>query len=96
MKITTVLAATALLASTTAFAAEAPPDALKAKGCMNCHAVDTRKVGPSFRDVAAKYKANTTAAEDLTTKIKSGQGHPKVSASNDEIRVGVDWILKQK
>ena len=28
----------------------------KSSGCLNCHAVDTKKVGPSFKDVAAKYK----------------------------------------
>jgi cytochrome c len=96
MKISALLAATALLGATATFAADAPPDVLKSKGCLNCHAVDTKKVGPSFKDVAAKHKDNKNAVEDLTAKLKSGKGHPKVSASDDEIKTALTWVVKQK
>ena len=36
----------------------------KAKNCMSCHAVDKKLVGPSYKDVAAKYKGDAGAAED--------------------------------
>ena len=68
----------------------------KGKGCLNCHAVDTKKVGPSYKDVAAKYKGNKAATGDIVAKLKSGKGHPKVTANDDELKTIVDWVLTQK
>jgi cytochrome c len=65
---------------------------VKSKGCMNCHAVDTKKVGPSFKDIAAK-KPDAAAT---TAKIKDAKGHPKVSASEAEIKAAVSYILSVK
>ena len=44
----------------------------KAKNCMSCHAVDKKLVGPSYKDVAAKYKGDAGAAEALAAKVKAG------------------------
>jgi len=45
------------------------------KNCMSCHAVDRKVLGPSFKDVAAKYKDDKGAADMLATKIiKGGSG----------------------
>jgi len=45
------------------------------KNCMSCHSVDRKVLGPSFKDVAAKYKGNAGAADMLATKIiKGGSG----------------------
>lgn len=45
------------------------------KNCMSCHAVERRILGPSFKEVAAKYKDNKGAADMLATKIiKGGSG----------------------
>ncbi len=44
----------------------------KAKGCLNCHAIETRVIGPSFRDVAKKYEADRSAAERLPLRIRGG------------------------
>src|SRR5271169_2599036 len=33
----------------------------KKSGCLNCHAVDTKKVGPAYKDVAAKFKGKSEA-----------------------------------
>ena len=46
----------------------------KADGCLNCHAVDSKKVGPSFKDVAAKYKGKADAEATLIAKIGGGEG----------------------
>ena len=35
----------------------------QSKNCMACHAVDKKVIGPSFKDVAAKYKDTGIAAE---------------------------------
>ena len=45
------------------------------KNCMACHAVDKKLVGPSYKDVAAKYAGQKDAVEKLAVKIiKGGSG----------------------
>jgi cytochrome c551/c552 len=57
-------------------AASAQEALAKSDGCLNCHAVDTKKVGPAFKDVAAKYKGQADAEAKLVDKLTKGQGHP--------------------
>jgi cytochrome c len=42
------------------------------KNCLACHGVANKVVGPAFKDVAAKYAGNKTAADMLATKIQKG------------------------
>ncbi len=42
------------------------------KNCMACHAIDKKLVGPAYKDVAAKYAGDKTAADKLATKIQKG------------------------
>ena len=42
------------------------------KNCMACHALDKKLVGPSYKDVAAKYAGDKTAADKLAAKIQKG------------------------
>ena len=65
----------------------------KSSGCLNCHAVDTKKMGPAFKDVAAKYKGKADAEKMLVTKISTANGHPKVKASDDDVNALVKWVL---
>lgn len=71
-------------------------ETLKAKGCLVCHDVDKKKVGPSQKDIAAKYKADSAAEANLVAKLKEAKGHPKVNASDDEIKAAVKEILATK
>ncbi|HTS24203.1 MAG TPA: c-type cytochrome [Casimicrobiaceae bacterium] len=73
--------------------ASAQEDIAKADGCLNCHAVDTKKVGPAFKDIAAKYKGDAGAEAKLTAKITQGSGHPKTKASPEDATKVVKWIL---
>lgn len=76
----------------------------KAKNCMACHAIDKKLVGPAYKDVAAKYKADKSAEGKLATKIqKGGSGvwgqipmpaNPQVSDA--EARTLAKWILSLK
>lgn len=72
--------------------AHAQTDALKAKGCLNCHDVDKKKVGPAFKDVAKKG----LKAEDVVAKMKEGKGHPKQAAPEAELKAAVDQALATK
>ena len=87
-----VVAATALAAAGVAGAQE---DLAKSSGCMNCHSVDAKKVGPAFKDVAAKYKGKADAEAMLTAKISEGKGHPKTKAKDEDIPKLVKWVLSQ-
>ena len=70
----------------------ADADLAKAKGCLNCHDAEKKKVGPSFKEIAGKKKA----APELVAKLKEAKGHPKVNASDDEIKKLVDFVNATK
>jgi cytochrome c len=77
---------------------------MKKDGCAACHEVDTKLIGPAFRDIAAKYKGDKDAAARLKDKVKKGGVHvwgeaampPNVLASDADIKELVDWILTLK
>ena len=73
-------------------------------GCLICHAVDKKVMGPAYKDVAAKYKGQADAEAKLITKVsKGGSGtwgpipmpanSPKVSDA--DIKTLVQWVLAQ-
>ncbi|MBP6219964.1 c-type cytochrome [Limnohabitans sp.] len=74
------------------------------KNCMACHAVDKKLVGPSYKDVAAKYKADKAAVDKLAAKIiKGGSGvwgpipmpaNPQVNEA--EAKKLAAWVLSAK
>ena len=66
------------------------------KKCMGCHDMDKKKVGPSFKDAAAKNKGNNDAAGAMVAKMKDGKGHPKVVGSDAELKAAVDAALSAK
>lgn len=73
--------------------ASASSELAKQGGCLNCHAVDTKKVGPSFKEVAAKNKGKAGADEALVAKIAGAKDHPKVKASEADVKTLVKWVL---
>ncbi len=64
------------------------------KKCMGCHDMEKKKVGPAFKDAAAKNKGNKDAAAGIVAKMKDGKGHPKVAGSDDELKAAVEAALK--
>ncbi|MEW6690129.1 MAG: c-type cytochrome [Pseudomonadota bacterium] len=91
-KLVVIVAAAGLLAGGAAQA----QDALKAGGCLGCHEMDKKKVGPAFKDAAAKYKGKKDAAAGIIAKMKEGKGHPKVAKSDAEIKAAVEAALAAK
>lgn len=90
-----IAAAAGILAAGFGFA-QSGADVVKAKGCLNCHEADKKKVGPSFKDTAAKYKGDKGAAGKLVGMLKEGKGHPKISASDAELKAAVQHVLSTK
>ena len=70
MKKTLALVALGLAAA--ALPAAANEDLAKKSGCTACHAVDKKIVGPSFKEVAAKYRTDKGAEAKLVDKVKKG------------------------
>jgi len=76
--------------------AQSGADVLKAKGCLNCHESDKKKVGPSFKDIAAKYQGDKGAEGKLVEKLKDGKGHMKAAATEAELKAAVASVLSTK
>lgn len=47
-------------------------DLAKKSGCLACHSVDKKIVGPAWKDVGAKYKGDAGAKAKLIEKVKKG------------------------
>ena len=93
--------ALAAAAVSVAAPALANADLAKKHNCMACHAVDKKLVGPAYKDVAAKYKGDASAAAKLADKVKKGgQGvwgpvpmPPNAAVPDDDIKALVAWVL---
>ncbi|HEY3180820.1 MAG TPA: c-type cytochrome [Casimicrobiaceae bacterium] len=90
LRVIAVTFATGALLSAPVVAQE---DLAKSNGCLNCHAADTKKVGPSFKEVAAKYKGKADAEATLVAKLKEGKGHPATKGSEADTKSLVKWVL---
>ena len=96
-KLLMLAAAGSMVLAGAAMAADAGADLAKAKGCLGCHAVAEKKVGPAYKDIAAKYKGSKDAEATLIAKLKEGKGHPiKVAATDAELKTLVQWTLSAK
>jgi cytochrome c len=72
-------------------------------GCIACHRVDQKLIGPAFNAVAAQYKGTDGAAEYLFEKVREGgegvwgdmpmspNGVNKISDA--DLHAVVAWIL---
>lgn len=77
---------------------------LNANACTACHQTDKRVVGPSFKEIAAKYGSDSGAAAKLAGKIKQGSSGvwgavpmpPNAAISDADLQQLVGWILQQK
>ncbi|MBL8421213.1 MAG: c-type cytochrome [Dechloromonas sp.] len=75
----------------------------KSKNCLACHAIDKKLVGPSYKDIAAKYKGDAKAQAMLAEKIKAGGKGvwgqipmPPNNVTPEEASKLAAWVLAQK
>ena len=76
----------------------------QSSGCMTCHGVDKKVIGPSYKDVAGKYKGDKTAEASLIKKVKGGSKGvwgdmpmpPNAHVKDEDIKTLVVWILGTK
>ena len=85
------LSAGSALAAVDAAKAEATA---KASGCLMCHDVAKKKVGPSFKDAAGMLKkSGATTADKALAAIKGKDAHKSSKAKDDDIKSIAEWIL---
>lgn len=99
----TLAALAALAAGASAPALADPTAAMTKAGCLACHSMDKKLVGPSYKDVAAKYKGQDVVAK-LMQKVRSGgkdvfgpvpmppTGPDKISDA--DLKAAIEFILK--
>jgi cytochrome c len=93
----------AALAITSAGAWADTEEAMTKAGCMACHAKDKKIVGPSFKDIAAKYKGQDATAKLVEKVRKGGSGtfgpvpmapNPPDKIGDADLKAAVELILK--
>jgi cytochrome c len=99
-------AALGLLAVALAASAHANPEAaMTTAGCTACHTKDKKLVGPAYKDIAAKYKGQASAAADLAKKVRDGgkgvwgpipmPPNPPAKIGDADLAAAIGWILQQ-
>jgi cytochrome c len=103
-RIATAVVATASLLLASAAIADQLEDMMKKNGCNACHSEDKKIIGPSYKDVAAKYKGDATAVAKLSDKVKKGGSGvwgpipmpPNTQVNDADIKKMVELILALK
>jgi cytochrome c551/c552 len=98
-------------AASTATAAAAPVAAgsgvegmLTKYGCVACHAVDKKIIGPAFKDIAAKYRGQKDVEKILAEKVRNGgvgvwgqiPMTPNLSVPDQDLQTIIEWVLALK
>ena len=103
-KLAVILAVTCLpLSANAAVDADAAQALLKKSNCFKCHAIDKKKDGAPYKEVAKKYKGKADAEEKLFKHMTTSpmveidgkkEEHGKIKSKDDaEIRNVIHWIL---
>ena len=80
------------MAATGAANADSGEDLAQKSGCLVCHAIDVKKVGPAYKDVAKKFKGKPQA--DVVAAMKAASFHASVKVSDNDLKEIVAWIQK--
>lgn len=83
-----LLAGATGVAATPSLASEA---LAKSNGCLTCHAVDKKKMGPALKDAGAAWKKAGIDAAKGVAALKAK--HPSVKASDADLKAIAGWIL---
>ena len=77
---------------------------IKKARCVACHSVEEKRVGPAYKDVAAKYKGHADAVTVLSAKVRAGgtgnwgqipmPPHGPDKISDADLKAAIEWILK--
>jgi len=76
----------------------------QSSGCMTCHAIDRKAIGPGYKEIAARYRNDKSAEAKLVKKVKTGGSGvwgpapmpPNAHVKEEDIKAIVNWILTLK
>jgi cytochrome c len=97
-KLPFTIAAAALFGLTGNALADSADDIIAKNKCNSCHTSTSTKKGPSWADVAKKYKGDAGAEAKLVEMLKTGgpDDHKKVAASDADLKAVVQKVLASK
>ncbi len=94
-----------LSASATAFAAGDGEALFNKNKCSTCHKLDKKTIGPTLKEISAKYAGDKDAPARLEKKVRTGGSdvwgtvpmpRTPVAVSDEEIKIMVAWMLSHK
>jgi cytochrome c len=94
MKPTAAAVVAALCLAAGGAQAQSGEKVVAARGCNDCHGSASR-VGPAYKDIAAKHRDDKRAEARLVSKLKEGKAHLKVDAPDAELKAAIQYVLKQ-
>lgn len=79
---------------------------LRKASCFVCHSVEAKRIGPAYKDVAARYRGDDSAPAKLFNKVRQGGAgnwgdipmnpHPVDTISDDDLKAAIQWVLSRK
>ncbi|PKO34452.1 MAG: cytochrome C [Betaproteobacteria bacterium HGW-Betaproteobacteria-7] len=86
--------------------ANEPTRILRRANCFVCHSVESKRIGPAYKDVAARYQGDDSMPAKLFDKVRKGGAgnwgdvamspHPSETISDDDLKAIIHWILSRK
>jgi cytochrome c len=83
--------------------ASASEQLMEQSGCLSCHRVDQKLIGPAYKDVAARYRGHPEVIDTLMQKVREGgEGvwgdipmapNSVEKVSDDNLKQIIEWIL---
>ncbi|MFT3847975.1 MAG: c-type cytochrome [Propionivibrio sp.] len=109
MKIPSTVPILVIAASLSVAPARADEVLAKSKNCMACHALDAKRIGPSYKDIAKRYAGQSDIEIKLAERIIKGSKGvwkkelkaefvmpPNPTVKSDEAAKIAAWILSVK
>ncbi len=78
------------------------PALAKQHGCLACHGVANKIVGPALTDIAKRYQGQVSATQQLSERVRKGSSGnwgstpmpPQTQLSDKELSVVLQWVLE--
>lgn len=92
-------------ASTVFAYSDEPIRIIRRANCFACHSLEVKRIGPAYKDVAARYRGDENAPRMLFDKVRMGGAgnwgnvamtpHPIETIGDDDLKAAIQWILSR-
>jgi len=104
MKLTSLILATSTVFAVSGAFAATPAELATKAGCAVCHQPAAKGLGPSYQEIAKKYKGQAGAPATMAERVRKGSvgvfgkvpmtPTPPARISDADLKTVIDWILK--